>query len=1066
MYKNIVIVDRYPSPDNLYAYAFVHSRVKAYLKSGLDTVVFCLDSKIAKKDSYSFEGVEVHRGTAKDLEDFFQANNFTSICTHFLTKEIWDSIKSKTQDLPTYVWLHGSDIQDWSRRHYLYDSKKQRLWAVNRYYQYSKLWRDILTNENYRLHFIFVSQYFADEVADDLQVKLDNSRYSVIHNYINTDLFAYKKKRADQRLKILSIRPYASRVYANDLMVAAIEELSARPFFKDLSFTIVGQGILFEDTVRPLKKYNNVTLEQRFLTQDEISNMHQDHGVFLVPTRSDTQGVSRDESMSSGLVPVTNAVAAVPEFVDAVEGFLASPENYKQLADSIEILYHNPSMFEEMSKAAAKRVRTQSGFEKTIKKEIDLIKGKAREGYEDSQLKKFIAHSTERERILKQAIFDLVDECNELKKENWRIKTGLNRKLNQTLNSSSYKIGRRITYPYRRISRTKIYCAVKQFVYDISTGENRNILAGSLVKYNDLLDIPPRKEFFSKTPIRKMTIATIMDDFTYTSFKHECNLVQLTPTDWKSELDVAKPDMLFIESAWRGKDLKWTNAIAGVPESLVGIIEYCRSHNIPTAFWNKEDPVHTIHFIKTASLFDFVFTTDQDSIIRYKEILGHSRVYLLPFAAQPAYNNPIKEFEREDKFNFAGSYYHAFKQRCKDFEMVMKSVTKLKEVDIFDRNFGKNVPAKYHFPEKYEKYVKGTLAYSEISRAYKGYEYAITMNTIKHSPTMFARRGCELLASNTITVGNYSKAMHRFFGDLSITSDSSDEITNSLKPIVDSKLLRDKQKLLGLRKVLEQHTYKERIERVIGKVFTNYDQFPTPKQVTVFAIVKDQDQLERVMKNYERQTYESTKLVLLSEGDVSVDTEIDHIVLRMSDKKKLAKKVGSLTSSNYLAIFDAGMYYGEYYLTDLMLATSYSNADIIGKNSYFTKSKNGELSRVNEGSEYTEGQDLLMTHSITSAEHMSKISVAKLIESIADDRTYGREARTLSIDGFNLCDTYDLTKSEMSEVDGYLPIDKGAHIKEIYKEADEISNDKIANIKIKIRKLLKLRKTYPAQEEI
>jgi glycosyltransferase involved in cell wall biosynthesis len=35
-----------------------------------------------------------------------------------------------------------------------------------------------------------------------------------------------------------------------------------------------------------------------------------------VPSRTDTQGVSRDEAMSSGLVPVTNAVAAIPEFVD------------------------------------------------------------------------------------------------------------------------------------------------------------------------------------------------------------------------------------------------------------------------------------------------------------------------------------------------------------------------------------------------------------------------------------------------------------------------------------------------------------------------------------------------------------------------------------------------------------------------------------------------------------------------------------------------------------------------------------------------------------------------------
>lgn len=35
---------------------------------------------------------------------------------------------------------------------------------------------------------------------------------------------------------------------------------------------------------------------------------------FWFPTRMDTQGVSRDEAMCSGLVPITNKVAAVPEF--------------------------------------------------------------------------------------------------------------------------------------------------------------------------------------------------------------------------------------------------------------------------------------------------------------------------------------------------------------------------------------------------------------------------------------------------------------------------------------------------------------------------------------------------------------------------------------------------------------------------------------------------------------------------------------------------------------------------------------------------------------------------------
>ena len=101
--------------------------------------------------------------------------------------------------------------------------------------------------------------------------------------------------------------------------------------------------------------------------------MHRDHGVFLCPTRMDAQGVSRDEAMSSGLVPVTSNAAAVPEFVDTQCGFLAEPEDSSQLANAIRVLHEEPATFMAMSRAAAARVRAQSGFEQTIRREIALI---------------------------------------------------------------------------------------------------------------------------------------------------------------------------------------------------------------------------------------------------------------------------------------------------------------------------------------------------------------------------------------------------------------------------------------------------------------------------------------------------------------------------------------------------------------------------------------------------------------------------------------------------------------------------------------------------------------------
>ena len=107
--------------------------------------------------------------------------------------------------------------------------------------------------------------------------------------------------------------------------------------------------------------------------QQEIADMHKEYGIFLCPSRIDTQGVSRDEAMSSGLVPVTNGVTAIPEFVDTSCGILAEEEDAHGLAEGIIKLYEDPSLFQKMSKAAAKRVRTQCGFDQTIGKELKLF---------------------------------------------------------------------------------------------------------------------------------------------------------------------------------------------------------------------------------------------------------------------------------------------------------------------------------------------------------------------------------------------------------------------------------------------------------------------------------------------------------------------------------------------------------------------------------------------------------------------------------------------------------------------------------------------------------------------
>ena len=128
---------------------------------------------------------------------------------------------------------------------------------------------------------------------------------------------------------------------------------------------------MFDELTKKIIHFKNVNIEQKFLNHSEISDIHKQFGIFLCPTRMDSQGCSMCEAMSSGLVPITTNITAIPEFVDNKCGFLCEQENYLEMADAIEKLYNEPKLFETMSLNSSNRVRKQLNMENIIKKELN-----------------------------------------------------------------------------------------------------------------------------------------------------------------------------------------------------------------------------------------------------------------------------------------------------------------------------------------------------------------------------------------------------------------------------------------------------------------------------------------------------------------------------------------------------------------------------------------------------------------------------------------------------------------------------------------------------------------------
>lgn len=368
----LLVTNEYPSDDDLYRNAFVHSRVRAYRDAGraVDVLRYARGTAATW---HEFEGVRVLTASDESLRTMLQHSGYRHVLVHFVNAGMWEALEPVLDRTRVTIWVHGFEVQPWTRRAFNATTDAERDAMRDASVERETLWRRLLTSTHPNLRFVFVSDTLRRMVEEDYDVRIDPARYDIIHNPIDTTRFAYVEKPAAQRLRVLSIRPYASRVYANDLAVGAILALAGEPDFAAMSFTLVGDGPLWDETVAPLREFANVTLRRTFLTQPEIAALHREHGVFLCPSRMDSQGVSRDEAMSSGLVPVTTAVAAIPEFVDESCGILAAPEAVDDLAAGMLRLARDPGLFTAMSRAAALRVRSDRDGADMTRRELEVI---------------------------------------------------------------------------------------------------------------------------------------------------------------------------------------------------------------------------------------------------------------------------------------------------------------------------------------------------------------------------------------------------------------------------------------------------------------------------------------------------------------------------------------------------------------------------------------------------------------------------------------------------------------------------------------------------------------------
>ena len=371
--KVLIVDPDYPRGSHLYGDVFVHTRLKAYPKEW-EIKVIGYNPTLKESCEYTWDGISVYLSPVLDeIEQRIRDSQHDVIAIHFIQHELMQTLLERNK--PLLIFFHGIESASWKRRLFDYTTPG----AIPYLIRYIRSNRDQLrhlrnfleaANQRKDIRFVFVSEWFQNICEKDIGIKILNK--VVIPNSIDTNRFQYCTKPPEIRKRILAIRSFNSRKYANDILVDAIVALSRKPYFNELSFSIYGEGYMFAALTKKIRHFQNVHLHNHFVPNESIPAIHKEHGIFLCFSRLDSQGVSMCEAMSSGLVTITSRVAAIPEFVeDDRTGFLT--QSKEDIIRCMDMLFHSPEVFSRISAEGSKYIQKKCSLPNVIPQEVNII---------------------------------------------------------------------------------------------------------------------------------------------------------------------------------------------------------------------------------------------------------------------------------------------------------------------------------------------------------------------------------------------------------------------------------------------------------------------------------------------------------------------------------------------------------------------------------------------------------------------------------------------------------------------------------------------------------------------
>lgn len=399
-----------------------------------------------------------------------------------------------------------------------------------------------------------------------------------------------------------------------------------------------------------------------------------------------------------------------------------------------------------------------------------------------------------------------------------------------------------------------------------------------------------------------LKIGIICDEFLYYSLKDSTNLIYI-PYNENLTVDESL-DIFLVVTSWRGVDNSWdyiANPSGTKRKELHRLIQEYKKYGTPTVFYSKEDPVSYDEYLSIAKECEYIFTSAEEMIDKYKNDTGNKNVDTLDFGINVSYHNPIGK-NLDDTFlskqvTFAGSWMQRFPKRNAVALKLFEGVKKTKfDLSIIDRQYERKME-RYHYPSYLLRNVSATIPHNRLMSLHKATLWGINLNSVTDSMTMFANRIYELQGMGNIILSNYNEGVHHNFPNVNIVY-TKDDVQETLNSMSFNEIKHSVA--TGIRNVMFNHTAFHRLSKVVQRLGYDY-QLKLPRILVI-------GHGENSKASYLQQIYNNLAYI---------------------DRVEFENNPNMLSEYDFITEFEEEYIYHEYYVQNLLSAFVYTNADIV-----------------------------------------------------------------------------------------------------------------------------------------